>query len=219
MTVSRRNLAHRLAVAGAVVTLAAAPVGAQSIEAGYTSAATDYWTIGRLGGPTVQMAVGAAGRRVRLVAGFEYLAGSERSMGYRCDTPQFPTSSSWMPGPGCTPMSMGHASTLTLGSVGPRVTLLRRRGLELAGFAMARVGSLDVNSGNGGGGGTDGRVTVFGGDAGAALSWRPSVRLPFAATASWSAGSLTPRVGAVNSDQPITNTMRVDRLMVGFAWR
>lgn len=214
----RRIRARHLAATALVAGFVAAPLGAQSVEAGYTSAATDYWTVGRLGGPTFQLAVGDASRRVRLVAGFEHLAGTERSTGYRCDTPQLLTSN-WTPGPGCAAVSMGHASALTLGSVGPRVALLRRTRFELAGFAMGRIGALNVDASTGGDSGTDGNVTVFGGDVGALATWQPLARFPLAATVAYSTGALRPQRGAVVSDQPITNVMRVSRLQVGLAWR
>ena len=207
-----------------VAAASAAPLAAQSVEAGYVGAIADTRLVGTVGGASLQLVVPTPVRRLQLVAGAEHLSGTEHPAAFSCEQP---TGARYVFGsalaPGCTRVAASDASAITMGSIGPRISLLRFSRVELAGFATARVGFARVErSAELSGRYVDGTDGIYGGDVGAMARWQPFARTPFALTASFSTGAIHPfgHGGSVDQERdPITNGMRIDRWQVGFAWR
>ena len=208
MALSRRLQAFVLGAA----TSFAAPLAAQSLEAGYAGIATSHEMMPRAHGPALQLVTGRADARLRWILGVERVNGSHDRVGVPCGGFVGPDAD-------CTPTEIHDDARLTVGSFGPRVGILRRTRFDLAGFVLVRGGVVRSAS----------RWTAYdawfeskvgGGDVGVCTSWQPFARVPIAATASLSTGklvSLTPR--AEDAWEPFARGLRFTRAQVGLTWR
>lgn len=194
----------------------ATPVAAQSLQVGWVTVGARHELLDQMNGAVVQFVLGAPERRVRLVAGLEHLAGTQRNrVGIPCEGLINPADD-------CAPRPFTDDGRLTVGSVGPRIALARRARFELAGFAQARLGTVRAiaDASDHPYRGTWG-ATVFGGDVGASASWRPLARLPVALTASASVGGYRPLAEdqVVDAAAPFNRGIGFDRLQIGLTWR
>ena len=193
--------------------LAVAPLGAQSLEIGVAGMDSGHELLGRLGGPTVHLVTKSRGR-LRWQLDAERVAGGQDRMGVPCV-------GLVRPGEDCSPTPMHDDATLTTFGVGPRVTLLRRTRLEIAGVVTARYGVVNAKS-DAPARGTqlDAQSALLGGDVGVCATWQPFARMPVAATAAFSVGQLVaPPETVVDGYTPLQDPVPYARLRVGLTWR
>jgi hypothetical protein len=210
-------LAPRLALAiFPALLLVAAPLGAQTVEAGIAGVDGRHRLLAPLGGPMLQVVFGDPRSNVRWQAGAERVTGGQDRMGVPCVG---------LVGPGedCSPTPMHDDATLTMLGAGPRIALLRRARFQLDAILTGRFGRVEATSVAPARGDAQfvAGQQVLGIDVGACAGWRPFARVPIAATVALSAGRLTPLSVTATADgyEPFQETIPYARMQVGLSWR
>ena len=196
--------------------LVAAPLGAQTVEAGIAGVDGRHRLLAPLGGPMLQVVFGDPRSQLRWQAGAERVAGGQDRMGVPCV-------GLVAPGEDCSPTPMHDDATLTMLGVGPRIALLRRARFQLDAILTGRFGRVEATSVAPARGGAqfDAGKQVAGIDIGACAGWRPFARVPIAATVALSAGRLAPLSLTATTDgyEPFNETIPYARAQVGLSWR
>ena len=199
----------------AALLLVPALARAQSIEAGIVGLDGRHRLLAPLGGPVLQVVTGDATSRVRWQFSLERLAGTQDRIGVPC-VGFVP------PDEDCSLTEMRDDVIMATLGAGPRIALLKRPRLEIAGIVTGRVGRVTASSfAPARARQFDAQETMFGGDLGACASWQPFARVPVAATTALSVGQLVPLSLARVQDgyEPFQDNVPYARIQVGLAWR